>query len=155
MLHRARPATPAERFRRRLDDHHARLSAVARVRARAYRAARSPQGSEEYLEVRARFLAALGRLGSFEDASARLGGCRYETQLAAHADELTREYFVLRSVIGRHGVEPRPIDESGWRRLDYFATQLGKLEGLADALAIVGRNVRLFPLPALPWLNLA
>ncbi len=114
-----------------------------------------PQGSEEYLQVRARFLAALGRLSAFEEASGRLAACRYDTQLAAHADHLTREYFVLRSVIGRHGVEPRPIDESGWRRLDYFATQLGKLEGLADALAIAGRNVRLFPLPALPWLSVS
>lgn len=105
--------------------------------------------------MRARFLAALGRLAAFEDASTRLGNCRYDTQLAAHADELTRQYFVLRAVIGRHGLEPRPVDESGWRRLDYFAMQLGRLEGLADALALAGRNVRLFPLPALPWLNLA
>ena len=80
--------------------------------------------------------------------------CRFNTQLAEYSDELTRQYFVLRSVIGRHGQEPRPVDESGWRRLDYFATQLGRLEGIADALVIAGRNVRLFPLPALPWLQL-
>lgn len=154
ILHRARPATPAERFRHRLDDHHASLSRTALVRGRAYRSSWLPRSGDAYAETRARFLAALGRLAAFEDASERLERCRYNAQLAEYADELTRQYFVLRQVIGRHGRQPRPIDESGWRRIDYFATQLGKLEGIADALAIAGRNVRLFPLPALPWLQL-
>jgi hypothetical protein len=31
--------------------------------------------------------------------------------------------------------------------------QVGRLEGIADALVVAGRNVRLFPLPAVPWLT--
>lgn len=154
VLHRARPTTPADHFRLRLDDQHVELTRATLRRGRSYRTTPEARGTDGYLEVRAQFLASLGRLASFEEASARLVGCHFNAQLAAHADEITREYFVLRSIIGRHGLEPRPIDESGWRRLDYFATQLGRLEGLADALAIAGRNVRLFPLPALPWLHL-
>lgn len=138
----------------RIDDRHAWLTKAALARGRQYRATRQSRSSDEYLAARAQFLASLGRLGAFEEAGERLVGCRFNTQLAAHAEELTRDYFVLRSVIGRHGVEPRPVDENGWRRIDYFATQLGRLEGLADALLIAGRNVRLFPLPALPWLRL-
>lgn len=138
----------------RVDDHHAALTRAALARGYAYRTSRQPRGTDAYLEVRAQFLASLGRLGAFEEASTRLVGCRFNTELAAHADELTRQYFVLRSVIARHGREPRPMDEGGWRRIDYFATQLGRLEGLADALLVAGRNVRLFPLPALPWLRL-
>ena len=154
MLHHARPGAPADRFRVRLDAHHGALTRAALDRGAAYRTTRDARGTDAYLETRARFLAALGRLAAFEESSTALMRCRFNTQLAAYADELTRQYFVLRSVIGRHGQEPRPIDESGWRRLDYFATQLGRLEGIADALLIAGRNVRLFPLPALPWLQL-
>ena len=146
---------PADRFHVRLDQRHAALTRTAQLRARAYRVLRAPKGCDLYLQARAWFLAALARLGSFEGASVYLAACRYNTQLAGRADELTRQYFVLRQVIGRHGMEPRPIDESGWRRLDYFAAQIGRLEGLADALAIAGRNVRRFPMPALPWLNLS
>lgn len=155
ILHRARPTTPSERFLARLDEHHAQLTRKAQDRSRSYQGARKRQETDEYLAVRAQFLASLGRLAAFEDASTRLGRCRFNGQLAAHTDELTRQYFVLRQVMGRHGVEPRPADEHGWRRLDYFATQLGRLEGLADAIAIAGRNVRRFPLPALPWLHLS
>ena len=154
VLHRSRPGAPADRFRVRLDDHHLALTRAALDRGSTYRTTKEPRGSDAYLETRARFLASLGRLAAFEEASTTLVRCRFNTQLAAHADELTRQYFVLRSVIGRHGQEPRPVDEAGWRRLDYFATQLGRLEGTADALLIAGRNVRLFPLPALPWLQL-
>ena len=146
---------PAERFQVRLDERHAALTWTAQMRARTYRAVGGPKGSDPYLQARAQFLAALARLGSFEAASCYLAACRYNTQLAGRADELTRQYFVLRQVIGRHGVEPRPVDESGWRRLDYFAAQIGRLEGLADALATAGRYVRRFPMPALPWLNLS
>ena len=138
----------------RLDEQHVVLTRAALDLGRAYRTTKDPRGTDGYLETRGRFLASLGRLAAFEEASATLLRCRFNTQLAGHADELTRQYFVLRSVIGRHGREPRPVDESGWRRLDYFATQLGRLEGIADALLIAGRNVRLFPLPALPWLRL-
>lgn len=138
----------------RLDRNHAALALTAHARARAYRAMRDGRGSDRYLEVRARFLASLGRLAAFEQASTYVLQCRYDTQLAAYVDELTREFFTLRQVIGRHGIEPRPIDESGWRRLDYFATQIGRLEGVADALVLSGRNVRLYPLPPLPWLKL-
>jgi hypothetical protein len=138
----------------RLDEHHLALTRAALDRGSAYRTTPDRRGTDAYLETRARFLASLGRLAAFEESSATLMRCRFNAQLAAHADELTRQYFVLRSVIGRHGQEPRPVDESGWRRLDYFAAQLGRLEGIADALTIAGRNVRLFPLPALPWLQL-
>ena len=31
--------------------------------------------------------------------------------------------------------------------------QLGRLEGIADALVLAGRNVRLFPMPQVPWLS--
>jgi hypothetical protein len=31
--------------------------------------------------------------------------------------------------------------------------QLGRLEGIADALVLAGRNVRLYPMPQVPWLN--
>jgi hypothetical protein len=31
--------------------------------------------------------------------------------------------------------------------------QVGRLEGIADALVVAGRNVRLFPLPTVPWLT--
>lgn len=138
----------------RVDLRHAVLTSTAATRGRAYRTTR-PDASDGYLETRAQFLASLGRLAAFEDAGERLVRCRFNGELADHADELTRQYFVLRSVIGRHGLEPRPVDENGWRRLDYFATQLGRLEGLADALLIAGRNVRRFPLPSLPWLRLS
>lgn len=155
ILHRARPSTPPERFHKRLNDRHAALTYMALDRGRAYRMSRGPKESDAYLEVRAQFLLSLGRLGAFEAAMTVLEACQFNTQLAAHADELTRQYFVLRQVVARHGTEPRPIDENGWRRLDYFATQIGRLEGLADALLIAGRNVRRFPLPALPWLRLS
>jgi hypothetical protein len=155
VLHRARPTAPAERFRVRLDFHHADLTLIALAYGRTYRTTGEPRGTDGYLEVRAQFVGSLGRLAAFEEASTRLVRCRFNAELAAHADELTRQYFVLRAVIGRHGLESRPVDEGGWRRLDYFASQLGRLEGLADALAIAGRNVRLFPLPALPWLRLS
>ena len=154
VLHRARPDAPAERFRVRLDEQHVALTRAALDQSRSYRTTKDARGTDVYLETRARFLASLGRLAAFEESTTSLMRCRFNAQLAAHADELTRQYFVLRSVIGRHGQAPRPIDESGWRRLDYFATQLGRLEGIADALLIAGRNVRLFPLPALPWLQL-
>jgi hypothetical protein len=36
--------------------------------------------------------------------------------------------------------------------MDHFAVQLGRLEGLADALLIAGRNVRLFPPPHVAWM---
>jgi len=139
----------------RLDAHHAELTVTALAYGRRYRTTPEPRGTDGYLEVRAQFIGSLGRLAAFEEASTRLVRCRFNTELAAHADELTRQFFVLRTVIGRHGREPRPVDESGWRRLDYFASQLGRLEGLADALAIAGRNVRFFPLPALPWLRIS
>jgi enoyl-CoA hydratase/carnithine racemase len=50
------------------------------------------------------------------------------------------------------------IDNPGQRNaltpemLRDIATQLGRLEGLADALILAGRNVRLFPLPPMPWM---
>ncbi|MBA2370824.1 MAG: hypothetical protein H0V71_04160, partial [Chloroflexi bacterium] len=45
----------------------------------------------------------------------------------------------------------RDLAERAAERLDYFATQLGRLEGIADALVVAGRNVRLFPLPNVSW----
>ncbi|MGH2499007.1 MAG: hypothetical protein ACRDF0_02785 [Candidatus Limnocylindria bacterium] len=140
-----------ERFRRRLDERHRELSVNARARGRSYRRSRSAALGEASPRLRADFLAALGRLSSFEDASQRLSHCRYEGQLVARADDLSRDYFQLWQIVARRGVEQRDLDERGAERFDYFATQLGRLEGLADALVLAGRNVRLFPLPPLPW----
>jgi len=106
----------------------------------------------EAVRLRADFLAALGRLTTFETASVRLARCRYEAQLTVHADDLSRDYFQLWQLIARHSGEEWPLDERGAERFDFFATHLGRLEGLADALILAGRNVRLFPLPPLPWM---
>ena len=118
-------AVRSERFRQRIDERHRELSVQAKARGRAYRRSRAVSGSDEAVRLRADFLAALGRLTTFETASVRLARCRYEAQLTVHADDLSR---------------------------DYFATQLGRLEGIADALILAGRHVRLFPLPAMPWM---
>ena len=77
--------------------------------------------------------------------------CRYQVQLDERADDLTRDYFQMWQIIARHSGEQWPLDERGAERFDFFATQLGRLEGLADALILAGRNVRLFPLPPVPW----
>ncbi len=146
-------AVGSERFRQGLDARHRDLSVQAKSRSRSYRRSRGKPGTEEAGKLRADFLAALGRLASFEDASRRLARCRFEFQLVAHADDLSRDYFELWQVIARHGTEQRILEERGVERLDYFATQLGRLEGIADALILSGRNVRLFPLPPLPWLH--
>ena len=104
------------------------------------------------MKLRADFLASLGRLSTFETASLRLSRCRYQAQLTVHADDLSRDYFELWQVVARRCAEQADLEARGAERLDYFATQLGRLEGLADALIIAGRNVRLFPLPAMPWM---
>jgi hypothetical protein len=141
----------AERFRKRLDERHRELSVQAKFRSRTYRRARTDVASEEGRRLRGDFLAALGRLSAFESASLRIMRCRYQVQLDERADDLTRDYFQLWQLIARHSGEEWPLDERGAERFDFFATQLGRLEGLADALIIAGRNVRLFPLPPLPW----
>ncbi len=148
-------AVGSERFRQRLDLRHRELSVQAKLNGRSYRRSRSSPGSDETLRRRADFLAALGRLSSFEAASARLARCRYEFQLTTHADDVSRDYFELWQLVARRGSEQRELDERGAERLDYFATQLGRLEGLADALSLAGRNVRLFPVPTLPWASVA
>jgi len=51
------------------------------------------------------------------------------------------------------GSDQGALEERGAERMDYFAMQLGRLEGIADALILAGRNVRLFPLPPLPWIS--
>ncbi|MEK7860531.1 MAG: hypothetical protein AAB284_04150, partial [Chloroflexota bacterium] len=76
-------------------------------------------------------------------------------QIAAHADDLSRDYFKLWQVVARRGSEPRSDEERSSERIDHFAVQLGRLEGLADALVISGRNVRLFPLPSMPWMRVS
>ncbi len=145
----------SERFRQRLDGRHRELSVQAKLNGRSYRRSRARPGSDEALRSRADFLAALGRLSSFEAASARLARCRYEFQLTTHTDDLSRDYFELWQLVARRGSDQRALDERGAERLDYFATQLGRLEGLADALSLAGRNVRLFPIPTLPWASVA
>lgn len=140
-----------ERFRRRLDQRHRELSVQAKLDGRTYRRSRARPGTDEDARIRGDFLASLGRLSSFEAASARLGRCRYEFQLAAHADDLSRDYFELWQVVARRGAEQHALDERDAERLDYFATRLGRLEGLADALTLAGRNVRLFPVPTFAW----
>jgi len=108
---------------------------------------------EEIRRLRADFLAALGRLGSFEIAMGRLAQCRYEIQLNERADDLSRDYFQLWHLIARRSGATWPEEEREAERLDYFAMQVGRLEGIADALVVAGRNVRLFPLPNVPWLT--
>lgn len=141
----------SERFRQRLDERHRELTVQAKLRGRTYRRSRAPRGSDEGQRVRGEFLASLGRLAAFETASSRLARCRYEVQLRASADALSRDYFELWQIVARRGADQRDLDERGAERFDYFAMQLGRLEGLADALVASGRHVRLFPLPILPW----
>ena len=141
----------AERFRNRLDERHRQLTDKAKLRSRTYRRSRTDVASPEGRRLRGDFLAALGRLSAFETASLRIMRCRYQVQLDERADDLTRDYFQLWQIIARHSGEEWPLDERGAERFDFFATQLGRLEGLADALIIAGRNVRLFPLPPLAW----
>lgn len=138
-------------MKRRLDERHRDLSTEARTRASRYRGSRAARTSPELLSLRADFLAALGRLSAFEAASQTLSGCRYELQMRAYADDLSRDYFELWQLLARRGAEPRTEDERGAERMDYFAVQLGRLEGMADALVIAGRNVRLFPPPNIAW----
>jgi hypothetical protein len=146
-------AVRSERFRQRLDERHRELSIHAKARGRSYRRSRVEASSVEGRRLRADFLAALGRLGAFEIAMTRLGQCRYELQLTERADDLSRDYFQLWHLIARRGGAQWPEDERDAERLDYFAHQLGRLEGIADALLVAGRNVRLFPLPEAPWLS--
>ena len=144
-------AVGSERFRKRLDERHRELSVQAKLRARSYRRSRAAKESVESETLRAGFLAALGRLESFESVSLRLMRCRYEVQLVERADDITREYFSLWQLIARHAGTEWPLDERAAERKDFFASQLGRLEGMADALILAGRNVRLFPLPPMPW----
>jgi hypothetical protein len=140
-----------ERIKRRLDERHRDLSAGAKTSAARYRGSRAARTSSELLALRGDFLASLGRLAAFEAASLTLAGCRYELQMRAYADDLSRDYFELWQLLARRGAEQRAEDERGSERLDYFAVQLGRLEGMADALTIAGRNVRLFPPPNVAW----
>lgn len=151
----ASSAVGSERFRQRLDERHRELTVQAKVRGRTYRRSRSAAGTDEVIRLRTDFLAALGRLSAFEVAIVRLARCRYEAQLSVTADDLTRDYFELWQLVARRGADQRDLDERAAERLDYFATQLGRLEGIADALILAGRNVRLFPLPPLPWISVA
>jgi hypothetical protein len=144
--------TRGERIRRRLDERHRDLSVDAKARAARYRGSRAARTSSELLRLRADFLAALGRLSAFEAASLTLSRCRYDVQVSAYADDLSRDYFELWQLLARRGAEPRSENERGAERMDHFAVQLGRLEGLADALVIAGRNVRLFPPPNIPWM---
>ncbi|MDQ2913262.1 MAG: hypothetical protein M3T56_08410 [Chloroflexota bacterium] len=151
----ATSAVGSERFRQRLDERHRELTVQAKVRGRSYRRSRSAVGSDEVMRRRTDFLASLGRLSSFENAIGRLARCRYDAQLTVTADDLTRDYFELWQVVARRGTDQRDLDERAADRLDYFATQLGRLEGIADALVVAGRNVRLFPLPNVPWVTVS
>lgn len=146
-------AVGSERFRQRLDERHRELSVQAKMRSRSYRRSRSTIRSDEVVRLRTDFLASLGRLASFEYALGRLARCRYEAELVVSADDLTRDYFELWQVVARRGADQRDLDERSAERLDYFATQLGRLEGLADALVVAGRNVRSLPLPTVPWVR--
>ncbi len=151
----ATSAVGSERFRQRLDERHRELTVQAKVRGRSYRRSRAAIGSDEVMRQRTDFLASLGRLSSFENAITRLARCRYDAQLAVTADDLTRDYFELWQLVARRGADQRDLDERAADRLDYFAMQLGRLEGIADALVVAGRNVRLFPLPNVPWVTVS
>lgn len=146
-------AVRSERFRQRLDERHRELSIFAKARGRTYRRSRAEAASPEGRRLRADFLAALGRLGAFEIAMTRLSQCRYEIQLTERTDDLSRDYFQLWHLIARRSGAQWPEEERNAERLDHFAHQLGRLEGIADALLVAGRNVRLFPLPEVPWLS--
>lgn len=151
----ATSAVGSERFRQRLDERHRELTIQAKVRGRSYRRSRAAIGSDEVMRRRTDFLAALGRLSSFEGAIGRLARCRYDAQLTVTADDLTRDYFELWQLVARRGAAQRDLEERAADRLDYFAMQLGRLEGIADALVVAGRNVRLFPLPTVPWVTIS
>lgn len=144
-------ATRSERIRRRLDERHRDLTRDARKVAARYRTSRAGKTTDEGLRLRADFLAGLGRLSAFESASLSLSRCRFEVQVRAYADDLARDYFELWGMLARRGSEPHAEDDVSAERLDHFAVQLGRLEGLADALLIAGRNVRLFPPPHISW----
>ncbi|HEV8534496.1 MAG TPA: hypothetical protein VGR87_02085 [Candidatus Limnocylindria bacterium] len=146
-------AVRSERFRQRLDERHRDLTIQAKARGRTYRRSRADPAGEEARRLRADFIAALGRLGSFEIAMSRLAQCRYEFQLTERSDDLSRDYFQLWHLLARRSGASWPEQERDAERMDYFAMQLGRLEGIADALAMAGRNVRLFPLPEVPWLT--
>lgn len=144
-------AVGSERFRRRIDERHRELTVAAKARARSYRRDRSEPGSEVAARLRADFLVALGRLASFESATVRLARSRYEFELRSHADDIARDYFELWRLVARRGIGVSELEERSSERLDQFATQLGRLEGMADALLLAGRNVRLFPVPEHRW----
>lgn len=145
-------ATRGDRIRRRLDERHRDLSRDARALGVQYRGSRAAPTSAEGARLRGDFLAALGRLSAFESASLSFSRCRYELQVSAYADDLSRDYFQLWQLLARRGAEPRSDDEGAAERMDHFAVQLGRLEGMADALLIAGRNVRLFPPPHIAWM---
>src|SRR5207244_1784698 len=138
-------AVRSERFRQRIDERHRELSVQAKMRGRAYRRSRAATGTDEAVRLRADFLAALGRLTTFETASVRLARCRYEAQLTVHADDLSRDYFELWQLIARRGSEQAGLEARGAERLDYVASQLGRVVGIADATIRAGRNVRVSP----------
>ncbi len=148
-------ATRGERIRKRLDDRHRDLTREARMRGTSYRDSRAAATDPETLRLRADFLNALGRLSAFESAGLSFSRCRYEVQVLAYADDVSRDYFQLWQLLARRGAEPRSEDEGSLERMDRFAVQLGRLEGMADALLIAGRNVRLFPPPHISWMPFA
>ncbi|HEX9436991.1 MAG TPA: hypothetical protein VGA16_07535 [Candidatus Limnocylindria bacterium] len=145
-------ATRGDRIRKRLDERHRDLSRDARSLGDRYRGSRAARASDEGARLRTDFLAALGRLSAFEAASLSFSRCRFELQVSAFADDLSRDYFQLWQMLARRGSEPRSEDEGAAERIDNFAVQLGRLEGMADALLIAGRNVRLFPPPNIAWM---
>jgi len=133
-----------ERLRERIDSRHRELTVQAKVRGRAYRRARVAADTDDARRLRADFLASLGRLASFESASIRLARSQHGFQMRARADDLTRDYLRLWQLVARRGTGEHPLEESEDERRDYFSTQLGRLEGIADLLSLAGRDVRLF-----------
>jgi hypothetical protein len=122
-------AVRSERFRQRLDERHRELTIHAKARGRTYRRSRADAASDEIRRL------------------------RYDLELTERADDLSRDYFQLWHLIARRSGATWPEEEREAERLDYFAMQVGRLEGIADALVVAGRNVRLFPLPTVPWLT--
>src|SRR3989441_10248296 len=136
-------AVRSERFRQRLDERHRDLSIQAKARGRTYRRSRGKPASDEVRRLRADFLAALGRLSSFEIAMGRLARCRYELQLTERADDLSRDYFQLWHLVARRGGDSWSDEERCAEGLDYFASQLGRLAGLVMRTVLTGSVVRL------------
>src|SRR5207245_9553301 len=122
----ATTAVRGERFRKRRDARHRELTIQAKARGRTYRRSRADPASEQARRLRADFLAALGRLASFEVASLGLARCHYDVQLTERADDLSRDYFPLWHMVARHAAGNWPAHAREDELLDYSPPRPGR-----------------------------